>query len=192
MPVRLNNYLNAKNKSEQKRLKAQFPNEKDIVVSNTIGNSYYVKGRLQPTHTLGDYHLKHKAFNQPPPTMEEKYKKRAIQNFNGPYIKSTPQFFTHQLEKGDEFLVLATDGLWDFLTSSEVAEIVDKYKEKGKIARELLQTTMKYAAENQSISTDEIYGVKPGTDKRTIHDDITIMVVDLRNQLKVESEVINH
>jgi pyruvate dehydrogenase phosphatase len=192
IPIRLNNYHNAKSKIEQQRLKSEFPNDKDIIISNTIGNSFYVKGRLQPTRTLGDFNLKHRTFNQPPSNMEDKYKKRAILDFNGPYVKNIPQFTVHQLEKGDEFIVLATDGLWDFVKSSEVATIIASNKEKGKIARVLLETTMKHAAENQSISTDEIYSYKPGNDKRTIHDDITIMVIDLRNQVKIENEGINH
>lgn len=186
-PIKLNNHLNAKSKLEQIRLKNEFPNEKDIVVSHTMGRSYYIKGRLQPTHTLGDYSLKHKVFNQPPLSMEEKYIKKVLKNFNGPYIKSIPQLSSFKLEKEDEFLVLATDGLWDFLTSEDVSYIVSKNKEKGKISKELLQTTLKLAAENQSISTDEVYSCKPGSDKRTIHDDITIMVIDLRNQYKEEN-----
>ena len=195
IPITLNNHLNAKNKSEQSRLKFEFPNDKDILVSHTMGNSYYVKGRLQPTYTLGDFNLKHKVFNQPPISMEEKFTKRAIQNFKGPYVRSIPQISTFKLNKGDDFLVLASDGLWDFLTSEDVSHIVSKHKEKAKIAKDLLQTTLKYAAEQQAISTDEIYSYKPGSDKRTIHDDITIMVVDLRNQVKkenFESDDINH
>lgn len=157
-----------------------------------MGNSYYVKGRLQPTRSLGDFYLKHKIFNQPTMSMSDKANKRFINNFNGPYIKYLPEITTHELKPGDEFLIMATDGLWDFISSKEAADIVGKYKEKGVIARELLGYTMNQAASSQSITAEEIYTLKPGNDKRTIHDDITIMVIDLRNQLINEKENIIH
>jgi pyruvate dehydrogenase phosphatase len=188
--IKLNNYHNAKSKHEQARLKKEFPNDSDIVVSHTMGNSYYVKGKLQPTRTLGDFYMKHKVFNQPTMSMSEKYIKRFFKNFNGPYIKSTPEITIHELEKGDDFLILATDGLWDFLSTKDSTEIVNKFREKGSIARELLSFSIKQAASSQSITTEEIYTLKPGSDKRTMHDDITVMVVDLRNQNN--DEVINH
>lgn len=189
----LNNIHNAKVKSEQKRLKLEFPNEPDIVVSRSLGNAVYVKGRLQPTRALGDFYLKYKQFND---TLEnvnvtdenkknlEKYKKKIIKNFNGPYIKSKPDIIIHDLKENDEFIIIASDGLWDFISSKEANKIVEIYRDKDKIAKNLFSTTMQQVAISQSISTDEIYNLKPGNDKRNIHDDITIMVVDIRNQFE--------
>lgn len=189
----LNNIHNAKVKSEQIRLKLEFPNEPDIVVSRSLGNAVYVKGRLQPTRALGDFYLKYKQFND---TLEninvtdenkknlEKYKKKIIKNFNGPYIISKPDIIIHDLKENDEFIIIASDGLWDFISSKEANKIVEIYRDKDKIAKNLFSTTMQQVAISQSISTDEIYNLKPGNDKRNIHDDITIMVVDIRNQFE--------
>lgn len=183
IPVKLNHIHNAKIKSEQNKLRKEFPNDPDIIVTNTLGKSCYVKGKLQPTRTIGDLHLKYKAFNEPPMSMEEKYTKRLIKSFNGPYIKHTPEIITRRLEKGDDFIVLASDGLWDFLSSADVSNIVSKYGEKGEIARELMHTAVTRAANNNSLTKDEIYSIEPGEDKRILHDDITILVIDLRDQL---------
>lgn len=57
----INNQLNACSKSEQIRLRKQFPLEPDIVVCRANNpNAWYVKNRLQPTRALGDFELKHK------------------------------------------------------------------------------------------------------------------------------------
>ena len=61
----MNRFLNADNPEEQQRLKAQFPNELDIYKCKRDNTSCYVKGRLQPTRSIGDLRLKMKEFNNP-------------------------------------------------------------------------------------------------------------------------------
>ena len=61
-----NRELNANNPEEQLRLKAIFPQEEDIVIcKKNNAESCYVKGRLQPTRTIGDFRLKYPEFNNP-------------------------------------------------------------------------------------------------------------------------------
>ena len=48
--------LNAGEPFEQARLVKKFPGENDIVMCK---NACYVKGRLQPTRSLGDFYLKY-------------------------------------------------------------------------------------------------------------------------------------
>lgn len=60
--------LNANSKKEQRRLAAEFPEDKDIYKCKTASQpstDCYVKGRLQPTHAFGDFFLKHAEFNNP-------------------------------------------------------------------------------------------------------------------------------
>jgi len=58
---------NAREPREKARLAALHPGEQDIVVCK-VGNpsACYVKGRLQPTRSLGDAYLKESEFNVPP------------------------------------------------------------------------------------------------------------------------------
>ena len=53
-----------------------------------------------------------------------------------------PDVTTFQLEKGDEFIVLACDGVWDCMSSQEVVDFVRERLPKGNslvaIAEELL------------------------------------------------------
>ena len=68
-----------------------------------------MKGRLQPTRSLGDYHLKY------PHLFKGKGK------FNGPYVKSEPQIKVFELEADSKSIVVASDGVWDFLDKNTVA-----------------------------------------------------------------------
>jgi hypothetical protein len=57
--MKLNERLSATNPHERERLTKEFPNDLDILLQADKG-AYYIKGRLQPTRTLGDYHMKKK------------------------------------------------------------------------------------------------------------------------------------
>lgn len=165
---------------EQERLLKKFADEEDIIVEK--GLNYYVKGRLQPTKTLGDYYLKHKEFNEPPINLEEKYARKKIENFKGPYIDHIPEIQIHQLTEDDEFLTLATDGLWDWLSGQEVAKIIEKNRNnKEQIVDALWKEALTKAGERKNLNFNQVLDL-PDSIRRTIHDDITILVVDLKNQ----------
>uniref|UniRef100_A0A914P5H0 PPM-type phosphatase domain-containing protein n=1 Tax=Meloidogyne incognita TaxID=6306 RepID=A0A914P5H0_MELIC len=44
-----------------------------------------------------------------------------------PYLTCLPEVFYHQLTSNDRFLVLATDGLWEFLDSDAVVRLVEDH-----------------------------------------------------------------
>lgn len=62
-----------------------------------------MKGRLQPTRSLGDFYLKYSEYNF-----------TNLKRFTGPYIEFRP-LVTHFQTKGYKKLLLASDGLWDEL-----------------------------------------------------------------------------
>ena len=57
--VALHERLSVNNPKERERLYNEFPDDNDILVEENKG-CFYLKGRLQPTRTIGDYHMKHK------------------------------------------------------------------------------------------------------------------------------------
>jgi pyruvate dehydrogenase phosphatase len=91
--------LNAGEPFEQARLIKKFPGEQDIVVCKS---ACYVKGRLQPTRSLGDFYLKYSEYN---------FTKLKV--FTGPYIEATPLVTHFKLGQEHKNIILATDGLWD-------------------------------------------------------------------------------
>ena len=78
----------------------------------------YVKGRLQLTRALGDAYLKYPEFNAPAGSHRSRGR-RIPDPFTPPYVKSTPDIVHINIGKDDKFCVLATDGLWDFLSDQE-------------------------------------------------------------------------
>lgn len=69
-----------------------------------------MKGRLQPTRALGDYHLKYSHL----------FKGKG--NFNGPYITCEPDIKIFPIFNDFQTIVVASDGVWDFLKKNKVAE----------------------------------------------------------------------
>jgi len=142
----------------------------------------WVKGRLQPTRSLGDFYLKHKEFTISPFVEDKEYRK-TFKTFNGPYINYLPEIKIYNLEKNDRFIVLGTDGLWDELTPKDVGNIIKSNQESKKdIANALFYAAIDHAAKEANLTREEIMNIAQGTVKRGLHDDITIMIVDLKNQ----------
>lgn len=52
--------------------------------------SCYVKGRLQPTRSLGDLRLKHNEFNNPEGYSTDHDYQSKLPSFTGPYINWEP------------------------------------------------------------------------------------------------------
>lgn len=52
-------------------------------------------------------------------------------------VVSEPEYFTHMLDESDRALVIATDGLWEFMSNEEVMDIVMAQKDP-KVAVDLL------------------------------------------------------
>src|SRR5690606_16368607 len=75
----------------------------------------------------------YKEFN----TIEGEGFKKPIKNFRGPYIKSEPEIKIHKLQKNDKYLILATDGLWDFYSAKEVGEIIKQYQDNNREEEDL-------------------------------------------------------
>ena len=72
----------------------------------------YVKGNLMPTRAFGDLRLKHADFNFHNHPPELGYRK-PIPTYHGPYITHEPEITVIDLQKNDQYLILASDGLWD-------------------------------------------------------------------------------
>jgi len=180
VPIKLSITYNASKIYEQIRLKEKFK-DGDIVVDK--GVACYVKGRLQPTRSLGDFYMKYKEFNTPPVNIEEKYLRKVFTNFNGPYIDRTPDIQVFELVQEDEFLILATDGLWDWLDSQDVSNIINLNRnDKSQIAENLWKEALSRAANKANMKLEQVMEM-PRSVKRSIHDDISILVVDLKNQV---------
>lgn len=103
-----------------------------------------------------------------------------IYTFNGPYISSIPEikiFDLKEIKKEKGGILLASDGLWDELSSEKVLEIVrnqnfNKTKIPGLVLEEAIEK-ISYRSGNpiKSIKNKTINGAN----YRNIHDDISII-----------------
>jgi len=145
--------LNVKNSSERKRLIYEHPKEDQVIVGDRLF------GRLMCTRGFGDGYYKlprglfgnsqHRKYidtlssieRQGKVAMNAQYASLFYGYKTPPYITATPETGTYQLEKGN-IVILATDGLWDLISSEEATRILlEGVAEcKDDLARYLLET----------------------------------------------------
>ncbi|KAI1173784.1 phosphatase 2C-like domain-containing protein [Nemania sp. FL0916] len=118
--------------SEIARIKAQFPDEPDIVQGGRVWG-------LQPSRTFGDGMWKWTAafkknlrfhFNGLSLPSQARYKNYK----DGPYVTAEPLVTTTQIPDPKDgkpsFLILATDGLWDTMSSEQAVDLVGKWYDR--------------------------------------------------------------
>ncbi|PRP77574.1 hypothetical protein PROFUN_00435 [Planoprotostelium fungivorum] len=105
--------------TEIERLRAEHTDDPDVVVRGRI------KGRLQPSRGLGDGLYKLPEYSQ---VYRDTRNRELAKKWNPPYTTADPVVKSVPLTDRDEFVILATDGLWDHLSNDEAVSIVDSYK----------------------------------------------------------------
>ncbi|KAK8041930.1 hypothetical protein PG993_006453 [Apiospora rasikravindrae] len=118
------------NEDEKARIQAQFPDEPQILAGGRIWG-------MQPARTFGDGGWKwdkdlrarlRKEYNAtalPSSVRYSGYK-------TGPYLTALPVVTTVQLPAAPSFMILATDGLWDTMSSEEAVDLVGRWCDKKK------------------------------------------------------------
>ncbi|KAH6910186.1 phophatase 2C family protein [Coprinopsis sp. MPI-PUGE-AT-0042] len=137
--------LNAKTPSEQDRLSSEHPNEDMIIVGGRLF------GKLMSTRGFGDAHFKfpksnHKKYINVFSSIEHPSKVPLNQQYESyfygyktpPYVTARPESSVVDLEGGDA-VVLASDGLWDIISSEDVASsLYGEGKDRGNVALDVL------------------------------------------------------
>lgn len=75
---------------------------------------------LQVSRSIGDAYLKKAEFNRAP--LLAKF--RLPESFSTPILSAEPSIFIHRLTSKDQFLIFASDGLWEHLSNQEAVDIV--------------------------------------------------------------------
>ncbi|CBI34492.3 unnamed protein product, partial [Vitis vinifera] len=132
--------------------KPDRPDERERVEAaggNVINwDGFRVLGVLSISRSIGDYFLR-------------------------PYVISEPEVTVWERKESDEFLVIATDGLWDVVTNELACKLVKRYL-SGKIRRRFSEgTNASCAMEAASILTELAMA-------RGSKDNISVIVVQLK------------
>ena len=93
-----------------------------------------------------------------------------------------PEIKIYDITDKDEYIVLASDGLWELINNKQIESIINNEKCKEKIAKILINLCIERSAKDSNLPVNKILSLNPGPNKRDIIDDITIMIVDLKNQ----------
>ncbi|KAE9116213.1 hypothetical protein PF010_g9051 [Phytophthora fragariae] len=164
----------ANEEREQRRLRVLYPEDYDIVCEIGLKN-FYVKGRLQPTRSIGDTYMKVKDVNRSP--MPHGLRIRG--SFRRPYISAVPDIFQVDLnDRKPEFVVLGSDGLFGELKNEEIVQLVGRFRDEGvqNVSQALREAVLERIAEIYGTTSADLENILPGN-RRDYHDDITIDVL---------------
>lgn len=160
---------NASNESVRDELRSLHPHDSQIVVLKH--NVWRVKGIIQISRSIGDAYLKDSFFNQEP--LLAKF--QLPQPFHKSILSADPSIVTHKLSPGDQFIIFASDGLWEHLTNQEAVDIVHEHSRAG-IARRLVKHALKIAAKKREMRCSDLRKIDRGI-RRHFHDDISVIVL---------------
>jgi pyruvate dehydrogenase phosphatase len=118
------------NADEAARLRNQHPNEPYVVRNGRV------LGGLEPTRAFGD--ASYKWTREISEKLKQHFFARTPSSIlkTPPYVTAEPVITTTKIspEKGD-FVVMATDGLWEMLTNEEVVGLVGKWLESNQATK---------------------------------------------------------
>ncbi|KHG04682.1 hypothetical protein F383_30115 [Gossypium arboreum] len=123
--VPLSSEHNASVESVREELRSLHPDDPQIVVlKHTV---WRVKGIIQISRSIGDAYLKSAEFNRDP--LLPKF--RVPEPFDKPILSAEPETLVQKLDPEDQFLIFASDGLWEHLSSQEAVDIVNTCPRNG-------------------------------------------------------------
>ncbi|MCD7452138.1 hypothetical protein HAX54_015155 [Datura stramonium] len=166
---------NASIESVRQELHSTHPDDPGIVVLKH--NVWRVKGLIQISRSIGDLYLKNAEYNKEP--LYAKFRLR--EPFKRPILSADPSISVHGLEPHDQFLILASDGLWEHLSNQEAVDIVQNSSRNGS-ARRLVKAALQEAAKKREMRYSDLKKIDRGV-RRHFHDDISVIVVFLDSNL---------
>ncbi|XWS42186.1 hypothetical protein CRYUN_Cryun17cG0146600 [Craigia yunnanensis] len=175
LAIQLSSEHNVGIESVRQEMHSLHPDDSHIVVLKH--NVWRVKGLIQISRSIGDVYLKKAEFN-----MEPLYQKfRLREPFRKPILSSEPSISVHELRPHDQFIIFASDGLWEHLSNQDAVDIVQNHPCNGS-ARRLVKAALQEAAKKREMRYSDLKKIERGV-RRHFHDDITVVVVFLDSNL---------
>lgn len=156
------------------RIKAEHPDDNQAISNDRV------KGQLKVTRAFGAGFLKK-------PTCNEALLEMFRVDYMGtaPYLSCIPSVLHHRLSSSDRFLVLSSDGLYQYFSNEEVVGHVTWFMEnvpEGDPAQYLIAELLLRAANKNGMEFHELLDIPQG-DRRKYHDDVSVMVVSLEGRI---------
>ncbi|KAJ0989968.1 hypothetical protein J5N97_008324 [Dioscorea zingiberensis] len=156
------------------RIKEEHPDDDQCIVNQRV------KGRLKVTRAFGAGFLKQPKWNN---GLLEMFRNKYIGS--APYISSVPSLCHHKLGPDDQFLVISSDGLYQYLSNEEVVSHVEHFMGNfpdGDPAQSLIEELLSRAAKKAGMELYELLDIPQG-DRRKYHDDVTVMIISLEGRI---------
>ena len=89
------------------------------------------------------------------------------------------------LTKNDKGILLSSDGLYDELKTNEVLRHYEEKKKESPTVMidKLIESAIDHAAKTNNLTLEEVKKIAPGKAKRNIHDDLTLVYINLEGQI---------
>ncbi|CAH2059285.1 unnamed protein product [Thlaspi arvense] len=152
---------------EVTRIKNEHPDDNHCIVNDRV------KGRLKVTRAFGAGFLKQPKLND---ALLGMFRNEYIGT--DPYISCTPSLRHYRLTENDQFMVLSSDGLYQYLSNEEVVSLAMEKFPDGDPAQHVIQELLVRAAKKAGMGFHELLDIPQG-DRRKYHDDCTVLVIAL-------------
>ncbi|CAK8563685.1 unnamed protein product [Lathyrus sativus] len=158
------------NEAERARLMAEHPDDPKVVIAGKV------KGKLKVTRAFGVGYLKKKNLND---ALMGILRVRDLTS--PPYVSTQPSLNVHKISNSDQFVIVGSDGLFDFFSNEEAVKLVESCilsNPFGDPAKFLIEQLVARAADSAGFSMEELMNVPAGR-RRKYHDDVTVIVIML-------------
>uniref|UniRef100_A0A0D9VR06 protein-serine/threonine phosphatase n=1 Tax=Leersia perrieri TaxID=77586 RepID=A0A0D9VR06_9ORYZ len=169
---RLSRDHNVADETIRNELHEAHPDDPHIVL-NTHG-VWRIKGIIQVSRSIGDVYLKKPEICRSSPMLQQSICPFPLRR---PVMSAVPSIKTRKLKPGDQFVIFASDGLWEQLTDEAAVAIVASSPRKG-VAMRLVRAAQLEAARKKDVKYERIRTIEKGY-RRHFHDDITVVVLFL-------------
>ncbi|XP_031287511.1 probable protein phosphatase 2C 23 [Pistacia vera] len=159
---------------EVQRIKNEHPEDACALMNDRV------KGSLKVTRAFGAGFLKQPKWNN---ALLEMF--RIDYKGTAPYITCLPSLYHHKLGPKDRFLILSSDGLYQYFTNEEAVyevELFIKLQPEGDPAQHLVEEVLFRAAKKAGMDFHELLEIPQG-DRRRYHDDVSIIVISLEGRI---------
>ncbi|KAG9444762.1 hypothetical protein H6P81_016102 [Aristolochia fimbriata] len=156
------------NETERAQLLCDHPDDPTTI---SFGR---VKGKLKLTRAFGVGYLKRTEMNDALLGIL-----RVPNLLSPPYISSQPYLNVRRVSESDHFVIVGSDGLFDFFSDDEAVKLVHTFIRSnpfGDPAKFLLEHLISRAAQSAGFSVDELMNIPAGR-RRKYHDDVTVIVI---------------
>ncbi|KAL1201970.1 putative protein phosphatase 2C 4 [Cardamine amara subsp. amara] len=159
---------------EVERIRNEHPDDATAVTNERV------KGSLKVTRAFGAGFLKQPKWNN---ALLEMFQIDYIGK--SPYINCLPSLYHHRLGSKDRFLILSSDGLYQYFTNEEAVSEVELFitlQPEGDPAQHLVQELLFRAAKKAGMDFYELLEIPQG-ERRRYHDDVSIVVISLEGRM---------